>query len=693
MEKVFIEKVEIKNFRNISYSILEFTSEKSAISGVNKIGKTNSLLAISWLLTGALFEGKSDELIASIKPLSDTAQEVSVIGTLKIGDNKTVVLEKTFKENWVKTRGTTEVTMQGHQTSYSINGMNIGTQRDWESQIRELFGLDKLQSKTKVDIYRMFVDPSYIGKISTDNLWKELRAFIIELIGDVKDEDVFNKYPEFNNIKQILLNANGKTDIANANIRKNIEELKKSITTQEGRISAFNEIADPSKSELELAERQLERIDAKITTLSNGSSFENALHELESKIKDKKIEIAEREKIEFDSFKSRVQTSDPTLELKSQLQELYTALNSTRDAYQSVKAKHNDLNYTLNLNRTQIKSLEEQRENLTKEMNSLYDKKDNLQENEKLTTCYACGAKLSEEKIEEHIAQESSEIDASLERLRITKTSKKEPLDRLTRENEDIETNLVALEKEQQELHQKGLELKEQANALESKIAETSVEATKPTFSESITLLNLKGELVTLESEKEKVLLDHSQASQKVAEDVQALKDERSIYSKIINDHEYFERNQKNLVIEEKNLLNYQKDLANNEQQQMSLKAFMKAKLSMLNENVSKVFGFDIHFLLVKENIKADSFEEVCKPYIINKDTLWENGSTSEKIVTGIAIIEKIREHLGLGILPILFDEGESLDKATFTRLDTKAQVICAVVDNTFTTPTVVSIK
>ena len=124
---------------------------------------------------------------------------------------------------------------------------------------------------------------------------------------------------------------------------------------------------------------------------------------------------------------------------------------------------------------------------------------------------------------------------------------------------------------------------------------------------------------------------------------------------------------------------------------------YIYVKLRMLDENVAKVFG-NIRFQLIKENING-GFDPVCKVYIYDTvadkstNTLWKSGSKSERIATGIAISEKIKEALGIASLPFLFDEGGEVSVDTFAhRIKTNAQLICVEVKDNIMKPMVMKI-
>ena len=98
MKKVTLKKLTLTNYRNIEFAEYEFNGN-SKIVGDNRIGKTNVLESICWLLTDKLLNGSSD--IQQIKPLNDTKKVVMVAGVFDI-DGKEISIEKHYAEDWVK---------------------------------------------------------------------------------------------------------------------------------------------------------------------------------------------------------------------------------------------------------------------------------------------------------------------------------------------------------------------------------------------------------------------------------------------------------------------------------------------------------------------------------------------------------------------------------------------------------------
>ena len=207
MRKIQLTRLELTNYRNIEYAAYDFDGN-SRIIGENRIGKTNTLESIYWLLTDKLLDGSSD--VAAIKPLKDTKLEVRVKAAFDI-DGKEVTLEKDYKENWVKTRGTTDLEMKGHVITWIHNGVKQSTLKAYNQLVAEDFGFTQ-DATTKIDFMQMLINPFYLGNIGESKDWTELRNFIIKLVGDVSDEDVVKAKPELAIVKKDLDSVGGRVD-------------------------------------------------------------------------------------------------------------------------------------------------------------------------------------------------------------------------------------------------------------------------------------------------------------------------------------------------------------------------------------------------------------------------------------------------------------------------------------------------
>ena len=207
----------------------------------------------------------------------------------------------------------------------------------------------------------------------------------------------------------------------------------------------------------------------------------------------------------------------------------------------------------------------------------------------------------------------------------------------------------------------------------------------------------LDEEIHNLNQKRSQVIADTKAANVQINEKIQEQIAKKESFQKVLDDYNYGVRQQEKLETVKLERDSTIAALAKLEQRNAVIELFIKTKLQMLDDRVSSVFG-NIKFQLIKENING-GYDPVCKPYIydIEKDqstkTSWKSGSKSERVVTGIAIAERIKERLGYCDLPFLFDEGGEISTDTFnTRFKTNAQLICVKVQDNIKTPMVMEI-
>ena len=682
MKNIVIEKLTIQNFRNIENEVYELPEFRVAISGVNRIGKSNTLAALYWLLTGYLPQDKASDL-ESIKTLTDTSLEVSVSAVVSTSDATAIHLTKTYKENWVKTRGTDEITLQGHEINYSINNMRVGTEREWKSRISDLFGLGDFKSNTKIDLIRLFLDVYYLGRLSSDIDWKEVRAFLIELGGNVTDEQVLKSDSKFELIADVIKSALGRIDTASKNLNANIIQVKQQELGREAVIQHLEETKRPSDSEITVANAGIEKVDEKIRLLNSGNSYQTLLDNVNAKITAKKLEISEQFQKEV-----REQSQASSVGNNAKLIELTNVLNDTNAAISETEKELHLCTYEIIRNDEEVTICKERTSNLIAKMDASYDYIEGI---DKIVDkhCPTCDSPLSEEKISAAKKELLKNKEDELLKLRSENSECLAKVKQLSEAN--IARQTQASELEQDLSNQKSIR-EQLSNELKS-VQESMNETRSDSISESTALSNLRVELITLEEERGRLSVEKNNALSLIADEVQVLELEKTRFKEVLFRLNYYNKCREDLEKEEATLSTMQKNRTKMEQQALLLKDFMKVKLAMLDNNMSKVFGEKVRWLLIRENIKAGSWDEVCKPYVIGKDTLYENGSGSEKIITGLAIIEAIRAFLGVPNLPVLFDEGEALDSDTLANLDTRSQVITSMVNDNFKEVTIVNIK
>ena len=672
-----LRKLELANYRNIEFAIYEFDGN-SKIIGENRIGKTNTLEAIYWLLTDKLLDGSSD--VSAIKPLKDTKLEVRVKATFDI-DGKEVTLEKDYKENWVKTRGTTDLEMKGHTITWIHNGVPQTTLKAYNQLVSEDFGLTQ-DATTKIDFMQMLINPFYLGNMGESKDWTELRSFIIKLVGDVSDSDVAKARPELAIISQDLNSVSGRVDQLKKKYANDIESIKTSLIADDAQVKLLEETINPTDDEVAVAKKGIEEHQDKITALKSNNLLDFASMDISNKINDKQLEVSKLEKEDL----LKAQNSSEQKDINDKILSIRKKQNDLLDSKQDSMQKISNLNWDLRNKERELGSLGKYRLDLISKLKDIDIKIANpgLE-----TECPHCHRPYDASQLEsfkdsilkeltahkQEIIDEGKETKRKINDLEITINSVKDMI-------HSEEETVAAFEKELKNLF-------ESLKKHEEKLSNTNV-----IVDPNPRIAFLKEEISNLE---EQYRISRENYSKGIQNNQQLVYDEEQAmipFKKVLADRDYYERQMIQLEEVRKQRNAHSLALADLEQKKELLNQFIYVKLKMLDENVSKVFG-NIKFQLIKENING-GFDTICKPYIYDtlkeesSNTTWKSGSKSERVTTGIAIAEKIKEKLNLPNLPYLFDEGGEISTDTFaTRFKTSSQLICVKIADNINSPLV----
>ena len=659
MKNIELKKLELTNYRNIDFIELNFDGN-SKIIGENRIGKTNVLEAIYYLLTDKLLDCSNN--IALVKPLDDTTKEVRVKGTFLVDGEQEITLEKQYGEDWVKTRGTDELVFKGHYCKYIYNGVKQNTLKIYNGLIAEDFGIEP--NKMQFDVMQMLVNPFYLGNMGETDKWNDLRASIIELVGNVTNDDVFAANPSLHLIEQDMKDCNGRVDQLKKRIESEINGLKENISVDAAQIKMLEETPHPTEEELAIAQKGLQECEDKIALINN-PKVDTVSAELRKEINELESELNEMNKAAME----KAQTNSRLTELQEECDSLMNQKSEHIEKVSSLKSERSVLNTSLSICKSN-------REDFLRTLKELDEKIRNVNVD---TECPTCHRPYEAEMVEKHRLEVITELE-----------SKKSSILSQGKENKlkmaDLEKEI---ESKSEEIKSEELEI----NKINDRLIDVRAEMREEnTVGYTVEKSDKQLELEKLIEDKKTALRESTAQFYQGQQDNRALLEEEKQkaepFKKVIYDNEFYIRQMENLEKTRTLKTEHQKKLADAEQKKELVKTFTIEKLRMLDENVSRVFG-NIKFQLIKENING-GFDTICKPYIYNvdkdesTDVTWKSGSKSERVITGIAIAECIKKELGLPNLPYLFDEGGEISTETFkTKFKTDSQIICVkIVDN-----------
>lgn len=662
-----LNRVTIDNFRNIKHASYDL-EKQNIFTGPNKTGKSNSVLAIYWVLSDYLIDGSSD--FASFKPAENLSAEVSV--ELEFEHFK---IKKVFTENWVKTRGTGNVTMQGHITDYYIDDVKTSV-TEAKAKLKEYLGVDLKLKTSKFDLLRAIIDPYYIGSQCE---WKTLRGFIIELIGDVLPEDIFSEDPSLNMIKAELIHEKYDTDKIQLRNKQKLTKLKQTIAEQEGSIKGLEQIKDVNASKIDKTRKEIERIEVELAGLRN-----QKVSRVNPKVKELENEIAE---IQMNFTMSKANDTKDLVEMNrttdEEIENLQSVLNEQNQTLSDLSAQIREKDRELYKKESESESMKRQLDQWKKTVENNRSKWVSLTEEEyphqeQEILCPHCGGIVNEETLQSSKQAWIEKKQGQLDQL--VSESKRMNLD-----IENMELKLNDFEKTMDPLKRFLVTIKEHADSLNQSILNKQDRLIQLRSEQKKSYISdLTKQLMEQLNEKQNELL--KERNRNFTEDIdQAILElnlKKEGLQEIINEHGAYEVAQKKIREISRQLEANQEEMTEIEQDLILLEQYTKTRLNLFRKNVSSVFGDSIHFTLIEKNIKEGSWKEVCYPSVLNSETPYLNGSGSEQIKAGIYMSECIKKKLGLPDLPYLFDECDKLDSANLSAIETESQLITTSVDD-----------
>lgn len=643
----------LQNYRNIPEYKIDFEGKDGKIVGANRVGKTNCLEAICYLLTDKLLGGSAD--IPSIKPHHNTRAKVVVEGTFATDDG-VITLRKEFYEKWVQPRGSATEELQGHSTDYYVNGAKQSKAKDFYEALELKFGIPTQLSG--LDAYQLVLDPFYFGDyICGGKDWKFARKAVIEIVGDVTPEEIYARNPDAAIADKDLKAHQFDDGEAKQALRGEIEGYKKNRSANEILINDYQRAVDNDVSDDEYADAKTksEAIDEQIANLKVGNENPYA------------SEVTELQNELFDLQKEYGKTASAAID-RSESRKLQEELEKAKDDRAALERQCRSVEFDISQLNRELEEKEKAQTAFKKELEDLqFDYKNILVE----SVCPTCGQPLPKEKVDEAYNKKKAEIVEKGTKARNKAVENKQAIEKLKGQITLLKQRDFSGEKASQELIISNLEKRvAEARAKE----DASVPTTDPKIPARIAEINARlAEIRDLQAK------GNADVNVQIAE----LKMKKESYQGIFSTRIASENAKKKIAELKKTNVELGKRQADAEQRFWAVGEFVKTKLNLLDEHTASKLG-EVRFQLIKENIKAGSYDEVCVPYIVNPatgkhtSTLFSDGSKSEQIYTGIQIIKAIRNAKGWAPLPIVFDQGGELDEVSSQKVayDAEAQII-----------------
>lgn len=187
-------KLTLNHFKGAKNVTLIPNGAGISVFGDNAAGKTTLADAWFWLLFGKDSRNQADFEIKTLgtdgQPMHNRNHEVSAeIET----DRGTITLRRVYHEVYTKQRGSVTEEFSGHTTDYYVNGVPV-QKKEYDAQIAAI-----CEEKT----FRLLTDPTFFNESLP---WQKRREALLDLCGDVSNEDVIAEHDELKGLPAILGN-------------------------------------------------------------------------------------------------------------------------------------------------------------------------------------------------------------------------------------------------------------------------------------------------------------------------------------------------------------------------------------------------------------------------------------------------------------------------------------------------------
>lgn len=245
MKRVLLHQLKLEHFMGVTAFMLDVSGQNATVRGTNGVGKTTLASAFSWLLTGKDAAGQADFEVKTLDAAGEALHnlEHAVAAVLEV-DGELVTLRRAFVEVWQRKRGSAREEFTGHETRFWIDGVPMGTKKEFDQRVEELLPTSVWRELTNPDAWH-------------SQHWQKRRADLLEICGDVSDEEVLAAHPELSDLPSVL----GKRSIDEH--RKVVEARRREIN---GELKSLPARVDEVQRQLtELPDADAAKLDAAVS--------------------------------------------------------------------------------------------------------------------------------------------------------------------------------------------------------------------------------------------------------------------------------------------------------------------------------------------------------------------------------------------------------------------------------------------
>lgn len=614
-----LKKLELLNFKGLTSFTLDLNGDV-VIRGDNATGKTTVFDSVCWLLFGKDSLDRADFEIKTLEagePIHKVNHEVT--GTFTLDEGGTIELQRVYREKYSSPRGG-EVTMTGHTTDYFVDGVPKK-----EKEYKEI-----VNSLVDENIFKLITNPLYFNETYS---WQNRRKLLLEMCGDISDEDVIASHSDLKALTDILsghsVDDHRKVVASKkATINKELDMLP--VRIDEALRGKPEVTANPEvlRINIDTLNADIEKLENDKALLQNGHSLVDKRAEL--KIVQRKIMARETE-LQMDHKKQLAIKSNEYGSVLAEINRLTAKIEDT-------KRRIDESETTINLIQGLIEELTIQRSQINAET-FVADIDDH---------CPTCGRKLPAEQIQDAYAKAEANYN-------LKKSKQLEEIERsIALKEQDIEgikkrdANLEPIETLEALIKAKDL--------LRGTIAEELEKLTAPALDDDSEYASLKAEEFMLQMAIDEDNSDHSEEIAELEIKISANKTERMKLEQELNKFAEIKR----VDIRVSELESKQAELSEEkmklDEASYLMDEFVKAKVNMLEESINakfKLARFRMFNIMLNGNV-----EECCETTY--KGVPYRSMNNAARINVGLDIINALTSYFKVSA-PVFIDNAEAV--------------------------------
>lgn len=614
-----LTKLELLNFKGLKAFTINFNGDV-IIRGDNATGKTTVFDSVCWLLFGKDSLDRADFEIKTLdsgEPVHKVNHEVT--GTFTLDEGGTVELKRVYREKYSSPRGG-EVTMTGHTTDYFVDGVPKK-----EKEYKEI-----VNSLVDENIFKLITNPLYFNETYS---WQNRRKLLLEMCGDISDEDVIAEYSELKALTDILsghsVDDHRKVVAAKkTTINKELDMIPVRIDEALRGKPTIDTPRDVLIQEISLATTTLETLEADKALLVNG----HAVVDTRAELRDVQRRLMARE-------------SELQMEYKKQ-----SALKSNE--YDMVVSELNNLSSKVESTKHRLDTSNRDIQRIESVIDELMHQRQQVNEDAFVMdideACPTCGQKLPAEQIQ--AAREKAETKFNLR--------KSKQLEEL---NQSIE--LKQLDIENIKKRDAGLEPVETLEALikakelvKQTITDEIGQLTAPVLDDDSIYADLKAEEFMLQMKLDESNTDHSEEIADIDKRIATTKEHRFNLETELNKYEEAKRIDTRVAELESQQAELAAEKSKLDEASYLMDEFVKAKVSMLEDVINsrfKLARFKMFNVMLNGNV-----EECCETTY--KGVPYRSMNNAARINVGLDIINALTSYFKVNA-PVFIDNAEAV--------------------------------